>query len=263
MSKESVEYLTWLEKFEVKKTSDSCFTPPAVYDAARNWAVNEYQLHGFKIERPFYPSGDYQAAAKDYDDKTVVIDNPPFSIASEIVRFYEERNIKYFLFANHLTLFNPRARCSIIVNETFRYTNGAKINTSFITNLDDNAVRTAPDLKAAIQEADKESEKPPLPRYKYPDNLITAAILGKIATIDFRVPRGQVSELVRQLDSQREADKAIFGGGFLICDKSAEKLKKAERQAEELKASRIDDTQEILEWTLSDRELEIIESLGR
>ena len=30
---ESDEYLQWLKKFEVKKTTDDCYTPPAIYDA--------------------------------------------------------------------------------------------------------------------------------------------------------------------------------------------------------------------------------------
>ena len=56
-----------------------------------------------------------------------------------------------------------------------------KINTSFLTSLDDAKVRTAPELKKAIADAEAASkaEKPKLPKYIYPDNAVTAALLGK------------------------------------------------------------------------------------
>jgi len=73
---DSQEYLEFLGKFELKKTTDDCFTPPAVYDAVRDWAVAEYGLEGREIVRPFYPGGDYQN--HDYPPGCVVIDNPPF-----------------------------------------------------------------------------------------------------------------------------------------------------------------------------------------
>lgn len=54
---ESKEYAEWLKKFEVKKTTDDCYTPPEVYDTVKNWAVEKYNLHGRRIVRPFYPGG--------------------------------------------------------------------------------------------------------------------------------------------------------------------------------------------------------------
>lgn len=45
-------------------------------------------MGGRTIVRPFWPGGDYEDF--DYPTGCVVIDNPPFSILSKIVRFYED-----------------------------------------------------------------------------------------------------------------------------------------------------------------------------
>lgn len=39
-------YQDFVEKFKPKKTTDDCYTPPDVYEAVRDWAVNRYALHG-------------------------------------------------------------------------------------------------------------------------------------------------------------------------------------------------------------------------
>ena len=56
--------------------------------------------------RPFWPGGDYQR--ENYPAGCVVVDNPPFSILSQICRFYNAHGVKYFLFAPALTLFSNR-----------------------------------------------------------------------------------------------------------------------------------------------------------
>lgn len=82
------------------------------------------------VVRPFYPGGDYESLV--YPDNCVVIDNPPFSIVSQIVRFYLKRGIKFFLFAPHLTLFSADLDCTrIVCGAAIVYENGAKVNTSF------------------------------------------------------------------------------------------------------------------------------------
>lgn len=130
---EASEYEVWLSKFETKKTTDSCFTPAAIYSAVADWAVNEYGLKGRRILRPFHPEGDYEKL--EYQEGDVVIDNPPFSILTRIVRFYEIKGVDFFLFAPSLTLFSPNAKCSIVTSSTIEYANGAKINTSFFNKL--------------------------------------------------------------------------------------------------------------------------------
>ena len=111
---DSPEYDAFVEKFKPKKTTDECYTPDEVYEAVRNWAVKEYDLHDCEIVRPFYPGGDYERY--EYPKNAVVIDNPPFSILSKICRFYEANKIRFFLFAPHLTLFSAAAgKCHYVV----------------------------------------------------------------------------------------------------------------------------------------------------
>lgn len=97
-------YEEFVEKFKPKKTTDDCYTPPAIYEAVKDWAVKEYGIDPATIVRPFYPGGDYERF--EYPEGCVVLDNPPFSILSKILRFYDERGIAYFLFAPTLTMFS-------------------------------------------------------------------------------------------------------------------------------------------------------------
>ena len=46
---------------------------------------------------PFYPGGDYER--EEYPQGCTVVDNPPFSILSKIVKHYQERGVGFFLFA--------------------------------------------------------------------------------------------------------------------------------------------------------------------
>lgn len=100
----SPEYDAFVAKFKARHTSDDTFTPENVYNCVRDWAVRKYRLEGAAILRPFWPGGDYRAA--DYPEGSVVIDNPPFSILSQVVRFYNDRGVRYFLFCNGLTAFS-------------------------------------------------------------------------------------------------------------------------------------------------------------
>jgi len=249
------EYQKFIDKFKPKKTTDDCYTPANVYDAVLAWVTKEYNLQGRKIIRPFYPGGDYENY--DYPVDCVVVDNPPFSIFQKIKDFYNENNIDYFLFGPTLTLFggaNREKEKFIITNAAITYENGAVVNTSFATNMGEYQVMTAPELKSAIELANKENNKAKkLPKYDYPYNVITSARLGKITTVDFKVKRGV---FIRCLDSQKEKKKAIFGGGLLISDKKAAELKAAELKAAELKAA-----VETNVWELSDRERKIISKL--
>ena len=240
------EYNEFLDKFETKKTTDDCYTPQNIYDVIAEWVAKEYKLDSKKFFRPFYPGGNYQN--ENYEGK-IVVDNPPFSILSEIEQWYNEHGVKYFLFAPNVTTFaSKRKCCSVCVGVGITYENGACVMTSFVTNLEDDlAARTAPDLYKLVDAANKENTKgKEFPVYEYPPNVVTAAMLSYLSKYgqDLRLAQKDVSEKINGLDEQKKVDKGIFGGGFLISEKAA-----AEKAAATV-------------WKLSDRELEIIKSLG-
>lgn len=251
----SQDYYNWLNKFEKRSTSDDTFTPPAVYDVVLGF-VNQHilSLDGLTVVRPFYPDGDYQAEAKNYDENTVVIDNPPFSILSKIIDFYLQNNIKFFLFAPALTVFSQmrnRNYTAIIAPSKITYDNGAVVDTAFISNLcGDVRVMTAPTLYNALTALEK--QKPTLPKYQYPPNVLMVNNLQKLcrADIEFSVSADE-SVFISQLDSQKSHKKTLFGGGLLISDNKAKELKAKELQAK--KHSMV--------WGLSSKELKLIAQL--
>ena len=243
------EYNEFLEKFEIKKTTDDCYTPDGVYNAVADWVASEYKVNKKDFIRPFYPGGDYQN--EEYPQKCVVVDNPPFSILSEIIRFYSEKKIKFFLFAPTLTLFGSGRDCEVCyipLTAAVTYENGAVVNTSFVTNLDDAKVRAIPELQKAVEKAADEFRKElkrEFPKYSYPNEVITATGIGQFSKYDVPfVVYPNECERITALDSQKEMDKAIYGGGFLISEKAA-----AEKAAAHV-------------WKLSDREIAIVKSLG-
>ena len=255
----SKTYKEFIEKFKPKKTTDDCYTPPVIYEAVKDWAVKEYGLEGKEIVRPFYPGGDYESC--DYPADCVVIDNPPFSILSKICKWYIEKNIKFFLFAPRLTLFSSDLDVTYIIDgaPSIVYENSARINTSFITNLDTCRIRSARDLKQRIIKAQEELKPKGLPSYEYPNHVITSSGLEALAKrdVEFRIEKNEV-HFTRVLDMQRPLKKAIYGAGFLISDKKATELKGAKRT---IIRGKIEKAEKIY-WELSDREKEIIKNLG-
>lgn len=255
------DYAAWLEKFKPKKTTDDCYTPPDVYQAVLDWAVEEYALQGRRVLRPFVPDGDFTAL--EYRAGDVVIDNPPFSMLTKIRRWYDSKGIDYLLFAPALTLFDCDAPCSIVVSESITYANSAVVNTSFITNLDDSKIRTAPALKTAIRLAVKGLEDyRKLPKYIYPANAVTAAQMGKVASVQLSIPREQVSGKLNRLDCQQAKGKKFFGGGYLLSDGAAAEVKAAEVKAAEVEAAEVEAAEVAVVWELSADERVIIEGLN-
>jgi hypothetical protein len=226
----------------------------------KDWACKEYKLDPDKIVRPFYPGGDYESY--EYQEGCVVLDNPPFSILAKIIAFYLERGIAFFLFAPTLTAFSGRnvvMRCNhIITAAQVTYENGANVNTSFVTSFGENTVaQTAPELRQAIEEADRKNTADMikiLPKYSYPDQVLTAAMLGRFSKygIEMKVS-GRECLPISKLDAQKEKKKTIYGGGLLLSDSKAAEKVAAEKAAAE-KA-------ETIRWSLSDRERALIASL--
>ena len=252
----SKEYYNWLQKFEKRSTSDDTFTPPAVYDIVLDYVDKHIlNLDDKTVERPFYPKGDYTDLSQ-YDENSIVIDNPPFSILSKIIDFYLQNNIKFFLFAPALTVLSPMRKLNytaIIAPAKICYDNGAMVDTAFVTNLCGSVrAMTAPALRNALKAL--EQQKPTLPKYQYPPNVLMVNNLNKLcrAVIEFSVSADE-SDFIGQLDSQKSQKKGLFGGGLLVSDDKAK-----ESQAEELQAK-----DKMFIWELSDRELAIVERLEK
>lgn len=255
-------YEEFVEKFKPKKTTDDCYTPPVVYDVVLNYVKEKCNIEGLKVLRPFYPGGDYEN--EDYTEDCVVIDNPPFSIISQIIRFYLKRNIKFFLFAPHLTLFSTNQDYTgIVTYSDIIYENGAKVRTSFVSNMFP-GVRVLGDaeLHRKLKEVQKQN-KDCLPRYVYPDNIVTVSrIAGMVEKgVSVKIHKKEVA-FCRGLESQKMVKKTIFGGGFLVSDKVAKELRLKESGAIELKAQALKKEKEAVVWELSDKEHNIIKSLG-
>lgn len=245
----SKTYEEFVAKFEPKRTTDDCYTPPAVYDAVLGWCVREYAMDPARVVRPFFPGGDYEAA--DYPEGCMVVDNPPFSILSRICSFYLDLGIRFFLFAPSLTALSGRSvvmRMNHIVTDcTIVYENGAVVRTSFVTNLGDPDVimQSAPELTRIVNEAVEASrDHKSLPKYAYPDEVVTAAMVQRYSKygVEYEVRRGECSP-ISVLDMQRDAGKGIFGGGLLLGERAAAERAAAER------------------WSLSVRERAMVASL--
>ena len=231
-------YDAFVDKFKPKLTTDDCYTPPEVYDALLAWIDEKiHPIPRESIVRPFFPGGDYEN--HDYPAGCVVIDNPPFSIYSEVVRFYIEHGIAFFLFGPSLTLFGPgkvEGVCYVIANVPIVYENGAIVSTSFVTNIvgGEDLIWVQGDLREKI--AEKEDAE--LGRYDIPDNVLTSARIGKICTnarSDLRIKFTE-AEKIRQLDGFKEIGKGLYGGGFLLSRAAAERAA-AERAAIKIQLS--------------------------
>ena len=172
------DYDIWIKNLKQNvKTSDDTFTPPKFYEAILEY-INEkiIPIDSIEIQRPFYPGEDYQKEAETYNEKSVVIDNPPFSICSEIVEFYIKNNIKFFIFTNGLTIFNyltsgVHLLCPYALLE---YENGARVNTCFIHNLLPAGVTISGELRERLSKI-AATEKRERKKCQYPNEVLSVA----------------------------------------------------------------------------------------
>lgn len=247
------DYEGFVEKFKPKKTTDDCYTPHAVYQVVLDYVAAHVDLRGKRVLRPFYPGGNYEV--EDYDGDTVVIDNPPFSILSQIVTFYTKRNIMFFIFAPALTLFNAALKhkgvTKIICGAPIIYKNGAKIPTSYLTNMWGNGAIVGDNYLYRKIKACVNIEGRSVRKIKFPDNICTAA---QLQTIVAKGVNFVIEECVMApLSKMDYYDKNLFGGGYILSTSAtAEKL-----AAEKLAAEKL------VEVKLSARELRIIEELDK
>ncbi|MGL6129143.1 chromosome partitioning protein ParB, partial [Chryseobacterium artocarpi] len=222
-----------------------------------DFVKNNCNVDGLEILRPFYPGGDFENF--NYPDNSVVVDNPPFSIISKIIRFYNDRGVKYFLFAPQLTLFSPdQEYTAIVADASIIYENGANVKTSFVSNLfGEKKIIGSPELYRSLKKIN-EDNKVNKPCYQYPHNVVTVSQIAQI------VSRGEYIEIdkkdvvyCRGLDHQKSLKKGIFGCGFLISDAAANTKAAAEKAAAENKKDK-----NVIFWQLSEREKEIIKSIS-
>jgi hypothetical protein len=263
----NTEYNEFLDKFEAKKTTDDCYTPENIYEAVAEWVCEEYGVEKSTFVRPFYPGGDYRNHK--YPHGSVVVDNPPFSILAEIVDFYVDNKIRFFLFAPGLSCLGYTTRenvCAVCTYAPVTYENGATVPTSFITNLGDGQIiAIAPSsMYEAIEKANDINEEMMhvhLPKYEYPVEVLTAAKFGYLAKYgqDMKIRRND-SLFIRQLDAMKESGKGIYGNALLLSERAAAERAAAERAAAERAAA---ERAAATVWKLSDREKEIIKSLGK
>lgn len=265
LDEDDPEYQEFLKKFEAKKTTDDCYTPEIVYEAIAQYVADRYHENRTDFVRPFYPGGDYEH--EKYKKGCVVVDNPPFSILSQIIRFYTGKNIKFFLFSPELTILGTAGDCqftAIITNSTITYENNAAVATSFVTNLESEDIRAKSDpiLQRIVTEANDRNlrqKKKILSKYAFPDNVITAATFARFSKygVDFEVKRDECVT-IKELEEMKDNDKAIYGGGLLISDRKAAEKAAAEKAAAEKAAA---EKAAAIHWNLSDREKEIIQNL--
>lgn len=264
----SADYAAFVEKFKPKKTTDDCYTPPNIYDAVADWAAKKYGFDKAQIVRPFWPGGDFERF--DYPKDCVVLDNPPFSIMAKILKLYNREKIRYFLFAPGLTQFSVSAMNGtnfVAAHCSITYANGANVRTSFNTNMGEYLIETAPDLHRIIDEIDKANKREKtkeLPKYEFPDCVLTAARCGWMSAHgqDFKVRREDAC-FIRKLDAMSESGSGIFGGGFLVTESCAAERAAAERAAAE-RAKRYAaanganvNANGVIYWQLSGREREM------
>jgi hypothetical protein len=247
-------YDAFVEKFKVKKTTDDCYTPPYVYAAILDWVRSEYGIT-CEIVRPFFPGGDYEHYS--YPQDCVVVDNPPFSIMAKILNFYNERGIKFFLFAPHLTLFSNQAT-KIVTASDIIYENGARVSTSFYSNLEDDDLymRTAPKLAKAIEESQNSAKKDNKAKMLFPSYLVNAARFGRIfcKTVDFRLLRSECV-FVRQFCGQ-----SLYGGGIIMNQERTAQMLEEKHKADE--KSKADEKRKELELQPTPQEQYLIDKLN-
>ena len=261
-------YNEFVDKFKPRHTSDDTHTPPNVYEAVISWCERRYGIDRAKVLRPFYPGGDYANA--EYPDGWTVIDNPPFSILSQIVKFYLDRGIRFFLFAPSLTCIK-HARypgvAAIFSDSDITFDNGAVVRCAFFTSLEpaDTLAVSAPDLGDAIAVAEKENRKAnkkKVTKLSLPNEVLTGARMQYLAAHHTpHTVRRSDAVFISKLDNYT---RGIYGGCFLLSERAAAERAAAKRAAAERAAAERAAAERAAahKIELSDRERAIVKNLG-
>ncbi len=253
------DYESFIAKFSATtpKTTDDCYTPPDVYEAVVKYVGEIYNMCGKQILRPFFPDGDYEH--DEYPDNGVVIDNPPFSIFSKIVRFYVAKDIPFFLFGPSLTIFQTgELSTAILVDCSITFHNGAKVPVSFVTNLMPDVIAVAsPRLRKRIMGCPSQLPRTKaLGTYTYPDNVVSVSTLRTISKgeEEFAIRRSE-AQIISRLDAH-----TLFGKHLLVSKAAAAKV--AAKVAAAKAAAKVAAAKAATPpLTLSEREKAIVDSL--
>ena len=256
------DYESYVAKFtENPKTTDDTFTPRDVYEAVLKYVGEVVDLTGKQILRPFYPGGDYRNA--EYPEDGIVIDNPPFSIFTEIVKFYTATGIPFFLFGQGKTIMCCVKYCTaVIVTDLLTYENGARIYTNFASNLfGDTIIMTAPRLNDLIFSCPSQNVKANLAQYNYPPELLSFSQMQTICRggVEFAVKRSEC-QILKNLDNH---PKSLFGEHILLSSAKAEEKESAKTLAQDnAERQRLERSGMSGVIPLSERERRIVERLS-
>lgn len=149
------------------------------------------------------------------------MDNPPFSIYSQIVRNYTQMGVKFFLFGPALSLFvrDVDTVQYVICRCNITYANGAKVRTGFVHNLGGPRLCMAGDLSDDINKA--QHNKAAYQKFIKPSGIYSAADLMRF------VPKERKklflsggAEIYTHIDGRK-----IFGGAMKFNETETNKLK--------------------------------------
>ena len=248
------DYESFIKRFtENPKTTDECWTPQDVYEAVVRYVGEIYDMRGKQVLRPFYPDGDYENA--EYPEDGVVIDNPPFSLFSRIVRFYMAHRVPFFLFGPGMTIGGALkyGAAAVIVSEQITFSNKAVVRCNFATNLlPGTLMTTACSLTRYIRECPSQNAKVNLPSYGYPAEVLSVSDFQTMAKgeEDFSVSRAE-GEILKGLDLHPKGRDGLFGEHLLVSEAAAR-----------LAAVRLAAAKNVIPIPLSERERAIVARLG-
>ena len=232
------DYDGFVEKFEVKRTTDDCYTPPEIFAAIAAHVCDQYGVDPACIVRPFWPGGDFEAF--EYPEGCLVLDNPPFSIITKIVRMYNASGIRYFLFAPHLTLSCVPCPTAVVAGVDITYENGATVKTSFATNLpDEYAVRNDVKLWECIKELNAKLRKE---RNVTKPMRIYDPHIFKYTDMD-QITRGGIQHGIRREQCMKVngvGGTDSFGKWMLLSTKARAEAERARAEAERARAERVE-----------------------
>lgn len=251
------DYDSFVAKFSEGniKTTDDTYTPRDVYECVVEYVSTITDMSGKVILRPFYPDGDYINA--EYPEDGIVIDNPPFSMFTKIVRFFTAQDIPFFLFRPGMTIASCCKYCTaVIIGEQITFENGAQIRCNFASNLyGDTMITTAPLLDDLLAHCPSQKPKNPLPSFEYPTELLSVSDMQTIARNGevFSVSRSE-AVIIKDLDLHPKRG-GLFGEHFLLSEAKANE----KQRAKELVRKK---TKRGIPISLSERERRMIDKLG-